>query len=188
MERQREIQNPNNESRFSLVLSVPMGKCLRQCFSHSYTSERCLCSMLPVQSGKGNGQQGGESACSQVCSAWLSHFRDSGVTWGEVQNSCKSPKVTWGKTKQNLSSTCSKSSVMFLYRNKRKIKMRTTSTHLAELSAVHGGRAVVSVESWDTEVITWLGCEAPTMNKTQQTLFNKPPSLSFPLCEPGNEA
>lgn len=123
--------------------------------SHIHTQAKGVCvPCCQFRVGRETGQQGGESACSQVCPAWLSHFRDSGVTWGEVQNSCKVPKVPWGKTKQNLSSTCGRSSVMCLYWKKMKIRMGTTSTHLAELSAVHGGRAVGSVESWDTEVIT----------------------------------
>jgi len=114
--------------RASTLLEGWGGKCLRQCFSHPHMSQRCLCPMLLVQSGKG-----AESACSQVCSAWLRHFGDSGMTGGEVQKSCKVPKVTWGKTKQNLSSTSGRSSVMYLYWKKRKMKIETTSSHLAEL-------------------------------------------------------
>lgn len=56
----------------------------------------------------------------------------------------------WGKTKQNLSSAYGRSSVM-LFERKKEIKMRTISSHLADLSAIHErwqGRTAVGVESW----------------------------------------
>lgn len=94
---------------------------------------------------------------SRVCSVWFRHFRDSGINWGQIQNLCKVPKVMWDKTRQNLSSTCGRSSVLFLYWKKGELKCELISAHTWLNSTVHGGSAAVGVASWSTEVMTWLG-------------------------------
>lgn len=136
--------------------------------------------MLPVQCGKGNGWAERKGEC--LLSSLFSMAEALQGQWSDLRRGPQLilvPKVTWGKHEQNLPSTCSISPVTFLYWKKRTIKIGTTNSGLAEVSA----EGSAGVDSWGTEVMTQLGWEAPAIEKTHQ-IFNKPHSLSLLLSDP----
>lgn len=188
MERQRDIQNPNNEPCFSLVLSastpawVLRGKVSETMLLTSIHEPKVSVSHVASSEWKGRwmGRREGRVPALESVQHGLGTSGTVEWLWGEVQNSCKVPKVMRGKTKKNLSSTYGRSSVMFLYWRKRKIKMGSTSSHLAEPSAVQGGMAGWV---WRAEVQKrlhgWAGKLPQWKRLRKHYLINHPP---FPSC------
>lgn len=96
------------------------------------------------------GRREGRVPCSRVCSAWLRHFRT--VEWLEERSTLmQRAKVIWGKTKQNLSSTCGRFSVMFLMARKGKWELAAHTWMNSLLSMEEG-----LVQVWLVEMQKWL--------------------------------